>query len=162
MVVEHEFVTAFEEVDAFDAVEAALRTGYFAVAERHPGRLVMRRGMKKPHARNVADLPQTVRLDFDRGRIEIAAAVVTVGEGQRVHERVGLQLVETVESLLLGDVDMDEAAGQIQRMDLALTHSAVNTGRGKPTKRTNPWVLAALVLLIVAMVVWIAYLTQIY
>lgn len=79
MVIEHTFVTTLDAPDALQTASAFLRERGFSPAENDSGtgaRLEMSRGKTNPaRARSVAELPQSIRLDFDRGRIALAAAV---------------------------------------------------------------------------------------
>jgi hypothetical protein len=77
MVIEHTFVTTLEAPEALQTAFAFLQERGFSPAGNDSGALLeMSRGKANPaRARSVAELPQSIRLDFDRGRIALAAAV---------------------------------------------------------------------------------------
>jgi hypothetical protein len=80
MVIEHSFVTTLEGPEVLQAAAAFLQDRGFlsAKASAAPAStsLQMRRGQTNPaRARTVADLPQFIRLDFDRGRVALAASI---------------------------------------------------------------------------------------
>ena len=83
MLVEHTFVTTMEAAEAMQAASAFLQEfGFVAEAERAFqvdavwNAIEMKRGSSKPR-RNlpIRDWPQQVRLEWDRGRVEIAASM---------------------------------------------------------------------------------------
>jgi hypothetical protein len=87
MVIEHTFVTTLEPNDTMRAAAEYLSARGFTRADPAAGfdvsgqpqawtSLEMRRGKKKAaRARNVLQLPQTVRLEWDRGRVNVALAI---------------------------------------------------------------------------------------
>ena len=161
MIVEHEWVTTLSEADAFDAAEVVLQTAYFSTLEREPGRIVLARGTQKPRGGSVANLPQRVRLDYDRGRVQAAVSVTTPSKPQRVHERMGLQLIESIEGVLLGEQTLDEAAAKLQSMDEALSAQNKEIGsrrnaRQEP-KKSQKGAIIALVVVLSLLFAWIVY-----
>ncbi len=82
MIVEHSFVTTLDPADAFALAEELLTPLRFrpeADAEGSPSRS-WRRGAATPgKARGQGDIPTRVRMDFDRGRVVVAASVESRG-----------------------------------------------------------------------------------
>jgi hypothetical protein len=95
-------------LDATQALESSFRflqsRGFSAVNDdvRNPERtgqcLQLKRGKENPaRARNVSELPQSVRLDFDRGRMNVAIAITPSAVwGRRgwSNSHVGVQIKE--------------------------------------------------------------------
>ena len=84
MITEHVFVTTMEADETMRAAMAFLRgRGFeaaaapaFAVGQTRWDGIEMRRGRTNPErAKSVSELPQTVRVEWDRGRVTIAAAI---------------------------------------------------------------------------------------
>ena len=77
MVIEHTFVTTLDAPEALQAASSFLQErGFSTAAPTAPSSLEMRRGKTNPaRARSVAELPQSIRLDFDRGRIGVAVSI---------------------------------------------------------------------------------------
>jgi hypothetical protein len=98
VVVEHVFITTMEAHEAMLAALAMLQShGFSASAAARafevaaPGQtappvwdqLEVTRGNKKiARAKSVADLPQSVRLEWDRGRVTVAASIASVLPGR--------------------------------------------------------------------------------
>lgn len=138
MIVEHEFVTTQGQETALAAAAAFLGAGGFmrehgasASDQTQSPMLDLRRGKKNAaRARSVSELPQRLILQFDRGRITIAASIVanhvwggrsrwhvgldlaTAGETpqkMRMHQRLLLGIVQGLEKLL-AENQSDESA----------------------------------------------------
>jgi hypothetical protein len=83
VVVEHELVTTLESTPALSAAATYLSEGGFvgqggavAVGQQEWTTLDMTRGKKNvARAKNVAELPQRVLINFDRGRVTVAASI---------------------------------------------------------------------------------------
>ncbi len=83
MVIEHTFVTTMDAPDALRLASEFLSQRGFVGLDRTAfpmegawKTLEMTRGKKKAaRAKSVSELPQSIRLDFDRGRITIAASI---------------------------------------------------------------------------------------
>ncbi len=84
MVIEHTFVTTMEPAETMRAAAELLgRRGFtniagsaFAVGSAEWNTLEMRRGKTKAaQAKNIAQLPQTAHLEWDRGRVSVALAI---------------------------------------------------------------------------------------
>lgn len=83
MVVEHEFVTTLDAPAALSAAARFLAQGGFAsqdqaftVGQPQWTTLEMKRGKKSPaRAKTIAQLPQRIIVNYDRGRITVAASI---------------------------------------------------------------------------------------
>lgn len=89
MVIEHTFITTMDAPEAMRAATEMLRSrGFesaagaaFPVGSVEWDSLEMRRGKSNPaRAKNVAELPQGVRLHWDRGRVSVAISITASAE----------------------------------------------------------------------------------
>jgi hypothetical protein len=90
VLVEHTFITTIPPAEAMGAASAFLQQrGFvpppqteFALGPQAWATLEVRRGVANPaRAKTVLDLPQQVRLGWDRGRVEVAASVTPKPRG---------------------------------------------------------------------------------
>jgi hypothetical protein len=83
MIVEHTFVTALPADEAFAAADKIIGPLAFRCESSSGSLRAWRRGQaEETRARQLDDLPQTLRMEFDRGRVAVAAAVDL---GRRTH-----------------------------------------------------------------------------
>ena len=83
MVIEHSFVTTLDSAEALESSFRFLESRGFSPnngdnlrSQVTANRLELKRGKENPaRARNVSELPQSIRLDFDRGRISLAISI---------------------------------------------------------------------------------------
>ncbi len=83
MVIEHSFVTTLEATQALESSFRFLQSRGFSPnhgdvmrPQATENRLELKRGKENPaRARNVSELPQSIRLDFDRGRVSLAISI---------------------------------------------------------------------------------------
>jgi hypothetical protein len=83
VVIEHSFVTTLDSTQALESSFRFLQSRGFSPSngdtvrpQVSANRLELRRGKENPaRARNVSELPQSIRLDFDRGRVSLAIAI---------------------------------------------------------------------------------------
>lgn len=110
MLVEHSFVTTLEKEDALRVAAEFLRVLGFSDPVRTESRLLARRGLAKPKG-NVSfiDLPQTVELEFDRGRVAVAASLQEYGKVHDAQRQLVIGVVRGLESLLVRFVDPTDA-----------------------------------------------------
>src|SRR5262249_14921959 len=85
MIVEHTFVTTLDAPDALRRASRLLEDHGFKAEEPSafepsssgPRDLKLQRGQRKPaRARSIVQLPQEIRLQWDRGRITVAMSIV--------------------------------------------------------------------------------------
>src|SRR3712207_6576985 len=86
MVVEHVFVTTLEAPDALTRASEFLAAGGFVVQEQKAFPLggwnaveVTRGKSNAARAKSVEELPQRVRVEWDRGRVTVAAYIQAFG-----------------------------------------------------------------------------------
>jgi hypothetical protein len=91
MIVEHVFITTLEAPDALRLASQFLATrgfeaiaqGAFAMGPQGWNVLEMSRGKKNPgKAKSVVQFPQQVRLEWDRGRVTVAASAMSLVESR--------------------------------------------------------------------------------
>ena len=152
MLLEHEFVTTMPEADAIEAATAVLHRLDFepTLAE---GRLTGRRGKpSKTSVKRVRDLPQSISIAFDRGRVELAALLEHRGKSKPIHRERLLLLTETIETAMRDDRDdhaLAERWYQFERDEKALA-------RKISRNRAIAWslvIVGLLALLVIALIV---------
>ena len=102
MLAEHSFITTAEAEPALRAADELLCALGF-VREPGPAERVYeyRRGLARAaRAKKVSDLPQRVRLEYDRGRVTLAAAVEEQRKGGDLHRARLLALADVVEAVV--------------------------------------------------------------
>ncbi len=73
-------------------------------------RFEMTRGVVNPaRAKGVGDLPQRVRVEFDRGRITVAASLEVRGKPGSLHSDMLLALAQSLDRLVAQDFTPSEA-----------------------------------------------------
>ena len=87
MVVEHVFVTTFEAPDALRMASEFLTGGGFAVQGQNAFQIggwnnveLTRGKVNAARAKTIEDLPQRVRIEWDRGRVTVAAYIQAFGQ----------------------------------------------------------------------------------
>jgi hypothetical protein len=165
MVVEHTFVTTLEPADALHRASeflarhgfSAVTTGGFAVGDTQWTGLKMSRGKKLARsAKSVSQLPQMLRLDYDRGRVTLAISITPSGvwgrgrfgsdpkpdsKHMRLHTAMLTAIASGLELLLVQKLPLDQTAAQ---WDAAEASIELATRR----HRRNMWIAAAIILLI--------------
>jgi hypothetical protein len=117
MLVEHTFITTRPASDALDAAGALLAGLQFFVENPHEptanasrqwrrGKLLARR------ATYLADLPQRVRIDFDRGRVSVAGFVELRHQRQHAARDVMVAITVALEQLLAQQKPVETASAQ--------------------------------------------------
>lgn len=171
MVVEHSFVTTLEGPEALRAASAFLGgrgfvsagTGAFPMTDPAWTSLKMTRGRTTRRARSVAELPQSLRLDFDRGRVTVALSITPSaawGAGSfysepkpghrrlRLHRELLTAVASSLESLL--------ARGEPE-VQAGVAWDAVEAEIGRVARRRkvrNGVILGAIVLLVLVAIVF--------
>ena len=85
MLVEHSFVTTVEESEAIGVIGEFLTELGFSRVEVESDRLLANRGAAKPNRGDVSNLPQSVLVEIDRGRVTIAASIHELGKPRASH-----------------------------------------------------------------------------
>ena len=155
MVIEHEFVTTLPPAAALAAAQRLLsdrgfsRDGAsgesaFPVAAAGGDApawadLEMRRGKKRPtQVKAFADLPQAVRVEVDRGLVQLAAVVEPFRKAKPWHEQWLRSVAATVESAMTG------AGAPAAGTPVDLAEREINGDLRKAHRRR--WVMAALLI----------------
>ena len=173
MVVEHTFITTLEGHDALRmSWELLVSRGFVplpppeaALRPQSPNAVELRRGRENPdRARSVVELPQFVRVEWDRGRVTVAASIIprtawgrqyspgaivskSMNAREPDQENLLLALVASLEMLLAHRRTPAECVVGLDQIQDHLTR----LGR---RKRTRNWlILLGVVVAIVAVVV---------
>jgi hypothetical protein len=184
VVIEHTFITTLEATDALSRASTLLQEGGFEVAGNSAFQLganawtelEAKRGKKNPaRARDATQAPQLVRLEWDRGRVNLAASVTpnpthvgslrwgtvavtaspTGRQAKRMKPYVDLMtsVARSVELLLSSQLPPDEA----RREWVQVEQGIIAAGRRK--RRRHILIACIFVLMmagLVAFVVWTA------
>src|SRR5690554_5084575 len=104
MVVEHVFVTTLEESEVMRRAAMALGAmGFAAAADAPSGGLLYRRGKRSAaKARRPSDLPQAAAVQFDRGRVTLAASMELRQKPTQMHKDLLIALASAVERAVHG------------------------------------------------------------
>jgi hypothetical protein len=112
MVVEHAFITTLEAPDALRAASQflaargfeAANQGAFALGPDGWNSLEMTRGKKSANrAKSVVELPQRIRVEWDRGRVSVAASATSLEESRMtaLSKKVKGRPAKMMESMLV-------------------------------------------------------------
>jgi hypothetical protein len=150
MVVEHTFVTTLEAPVALRAASVLLgQFGFAAQAqtvfqmEGDWNTLEMHRGVTKyRRSRGVRHWPQQVRLEWDRGRVDVAVSITPPSRGRfdsnsgklRKKENAAVQqlllsIAQALELLLASKVPAEQAENVLRQLDLQLEEDARRSRR---------------------------------
>ena len=106
MLVEHVFVTTYEEQEAMRRAALLLEQFGFRVVSGAGSDIQATRGKKTSNTRKVVALPQTVQITYDRGLVTVAAGITARGgKDLPIHAELMTALAQALERLL---VDRDE------------------------------------------------------
>ena len=150
MLVEHEFVTTLDQADAFDMVRWTLAADGFEVIQTSESSIELRRGKSRPHEGDPATLPQTVRMVFDRGRVNVACALMQPRGVKPIHRQLMLSLVDGIEQMLVHFQPGDEAMEEFRRWD---STSSADHRKQRRSRRILLRVLAAAIIVVVLAIV---------
>jgi hypothetical protein len=175
MVVEHTFITTMEAPEALRAASEFLQAsgfvakadGAFQIDGSWPA-LEMSRGSVKLTRSGIRDWPQQVRVEWDRGKVEVAASVMPPRRGRswnvsltgtsdvRVSKRDDatmrdmLTKLATALELLLAQRSLDEAAAHWSEIELRLEAEAKARKRAA---RIRTWIILGIFFLFIAALV---------
>jgi hypothetical protein len=125
MLVEHAFVTLLESGPALDRAESLAMDLGFEPTERSAGTLVARKRIR--HSRqseSVVELLERLRIDFDRGRVQVAANTREHRQDGDLHEALLVGVVRVFESSLAGAASQELALASWQDLVDRLTRDA--------------------------------------
>ena len=170
MVVEHVFITTMEAPEALQAASQFLaRRGFSARPQEGFAMgaggawnvLEMARGTHNPRkAKSVVQYPQTVRLEWDRGRVTVAAASTSYQEARSDYmgrrnkgkvaqwqQQVLVGLVTQLQNLLEGRMDPEQLAATWTAEEDELHE------RDRRRRRRNVWTAVVIVVLFIGALV---------
>jgi hypothetical protein len=124
MVVEHSFITRLGPDETMRTALDYLREYGFASAEPAGFRLAgdawtslkVHRGSKITSRTAVADLPQVVHLEWDRGRVNVAASIEVPKKELRAHSELLIAITLALEELLATGLSPSEAGRQLRQV----------------------------------------------
>ena len=152
MLVEHTFITTLDGPDAIELAWGFLSEFGFAKVDRDDRSLHVSRGRPKPKSDlSVSDLPQAVRLEYDRGRVDLAVTVSEYKKVEAAHREMALSLVHGLEQMLAHDGDLDKARG---RMVSAEFDNAERIRRIRRRRHIYLGVFAGFVFLLILLIIW--------
>ncbi len=143
MIVEHAFITTMEQDEALSAAWSVLEALHFRRDDGPAGTLVARRGKRKPNARRVLHSPQTVRVEYDRGRVTVAASILEYRKVKSDHRWLMLEILDALQTRLAHD-----RTGSVRTAGVADVEAAIARSDRRRVRRL--WLLiAALIGLVV-------------
>src|SRR2546423_783203 len=148
MVVEHTFIT---RLDAEQTMRTALRYlqehGFenaepmgFRFAGDEWKSLKVKRGRKATAKSALLDLPQTVHLEWDRGRVNVAASIEIPKKELFTHSQLLISITLALEELLTRDLHFDEVGRQLREIEMSFDHERLEKRR----RRRNITIIAVL------------------
>ncbi len=172
MVVEHVFVTTLEAPDALRRASEFLTGGGFAVQGQNAFQLggwntleLTRGKVNAARAKSIQDLPQRVRIEWDRGRVTVAAYIQAYGRGTfnigsgvelpaqspkvRLHAQLLTAIAHGLELLLAYGRPPQEAYVAWQQVAALIDEDARR-------RRRNGWIVAAVLVLLFAGLIGLA------
>lgn len=152
MLVEHAFVTTLEAGPALEEATMLFKSLGFEMEEQSDRLLVARKGVKNAaRAKSAAELPQRIRLEFDRGRIQLAATIEEHRKVGDLHRDLLLAMVNLLESRLAKRTPLAEAMAPWQAL---VEKSARAAARRRLISRIIIWGLILVLLASFAAIRW--------
>lgn len=147
MIVEHEVVTTLPATEAMERVRHAARAMGFTVEEASETRLRARRGEQRAvRARSARELPQALRVDFDRGRLSLA---IVAHERRRKPERLEREMLLEIARVIERGVTEGTADPPLLDAWAPLDADLARIARfSRRSRRALLWTLVALIVII--------------
>lgn len=137
ILVEYEFVTTAPRERAMPEAVRFVRSLGFA-ADRHDGAsFVARRGSPTPGwGAPLDDLPQSIGLTFDRGRVRLAVCLATPGKAHAIHRHRVLLITQMIEAAMRPDRSLHAVVPRwnVHRLD------SIEFRRKQQSKQAIKWV----------------------
>ncbi len=153
MVLEHAFITTADAPEVIEDAASFLEDLGFLVVVISETSLQARRGREKASkAKKVSELPQIVRIDFDRGRVSVGASIEEQRKAGDLHRMLLQVTARSLESLLARGMTPPEARLQWNAVDEQIEKDAAAMRR---RSRILLFVLLLILLIPVALVVWV-------
>ncbi len=151
MVVEDYFVTTLPAGEALSVTQAILSADGFrdiVGAAQNPNAgaslLYMKRGKPMLQRKaSVRDLPQEIRLEYDRGRVNIAASIHRRGKERYAHAELLIALLTTIRLLLTGQLPIEQARATLSELESELDART-------PIPQSAAYILAGVLLAVLA------------
>ncbi len=153
MLVEHSFITTSAPDAALSTAGALLLAmGFTPEPCGEPDCIAVRRGRTQPQrAKKVSDLPQHVRVAYDRGRVNVAASITEYRKADRLHRELLLALAQALEARVGHAATPEVALG-----DWYLVHANIEE-RARERRRTRRIVAGILLTIVVVVIGWIVW-----
>lgn len=121
MILEHDFITTRSEPDAMAMVQRLLtELGFRARVNEDDQAFEYVRGLKKAHAaKRPTDLPQFVRIHYDRGRVTLGIGLETHRTPQPRHRELLLILAAVIENVVGRDIPIKVARQPLDAFEAA-------------------------------------------
>ena len=143
MLVEHTFVTTLSAADALLVAGSLLKHLGFQVEPPGEAHLEACRGVKNPaRAKRISDAPQRIRLDYDRGRITVAASAKVYRKPNPLHAEMLTTLAKVLERLLAEGLCEADAREDWDRVEEDIALHAV-----KQRHREHIWIVVLVMLI---------------
>ena|SRR5215212_12178173 len=178
MVVEHTFVTTMSDREALTAATTLLNSrGFGAVGERAFSmdgtwnNIELTRGKAKAaRAKSILELPLNLRIEYDRGRVVMAAAITPWSRGGReqipgelrtrsiknphpLQQELLLALIAAVELLLVHRQPPQQCVARLDQIEAAIVEF-------KSRMRRRNWIIGITVILLIilamTLIIWAA------
>lgn len=125
MLVEHTFVTTLECEPALSVAKELLGHCGFIIDRLEERALQARRGKNKPAAaRRIDELPQRVRLEFDRGRVTLAASIQEHQKATQAHTDLLITLAAALEAALVHGTSIEETLDPWRQLESRIAEEA--------------------------------------
>lgn len=133
MLMEHSFVTTLSQSQAWELAENALFTlGFSRSNVRGDSGICFQRGVSSPaKASKISDLPQEVRMEFDRGRVNLAASVRLHRKASQLHRDMLITLARVLEQVVGQGTGIELARATWDSLEASIERSARNATRTK-------------------------------
>lgn len=144
MLIEHSFVTTFEAGETLDRVVDTVERLGFLVETRSASHVTARRGRQNPaRARSANELPQVLKVEFGRGRVDMAVAIEPRHKPRQIHADLLLGLSRVLESRLAQRLPAAEALAQLSDVNLRIAGDVMH-------RKVGTWIIVTVLLLILA------------
>jgi len=164
MVVEHSFITRMGPDETMRTALDYLREHGFANAEPVGFRLAgdpwtslkVHRGGKVTARTAVADLPQVVHLEWDRGRVNVAASIEVPKKELRDHSQLLISITLALEELLAAEMPSVEAGREFRQVEIELARAREQQRRRHRNRSIImvSFVVLALAIMVIAIILF--------
>ncbi len=146
MLVEHTFVTTYDGPEAMRIARELLVSFGFVPEQESERTLQLRRGIRHPaYAENINQLPQSIVMEFDRGRVTVAAFIQEHRKPTALHNQFVTVIAQVLERLLANREKPMQA-----RQPWDDVQKKINVGIQK-VRRWRRWILIILIAVIASL-----------